>query len=775
MVLARNENTAVDAKVSIYNQSIMPSITDVVSSYDSEKEDVIVKIKAVKEENTTTNFCVTEGRDDISTLCLVDNVCNHPDLFTLHESPEEDKDDAAGVSQRIAENLPSAVLACNNPLKSPENGGKGNENSTSWCTVLTSPSRFFNSMNDSKDKVAQSDNNDDDDDDEDDSASIGSTLGFSKMFDDLESLSSMSTLRLKAFFSGTNEENNVEMVESSFMSSGEKDEAATGSVEMDDEVMEKAIEMKLSEMNVDGKVVRSASSPVRSTPTFLRSHSAPVCGERRIGATECANAAKSSQSRSKVLAKELRAARETYGRYDMECAKIMSPLGDIFYEEGDYERALTVHREASSIYSTKLGDIHCTTIDSNTRVGEALEALGRYDEAIQMYYNVLMVRKESKGDTDPSVADAGILIARALRKKKGRQSQALKELKRALKVYRTSLGDKHPKVSATVDDIASTYMEDGNFSKAALILDEVVKLKAATNKMYNADVAYSLVQLGIAQQHSGEPGKALTSMKKAYTIYATIDGENAEQTILTLERIGGFFRDNKDHKQAINAYMTVLKGKKTRMSDTDLSVADTYVDLGLCLRDMGDLDKASKCLKQSLTIYLQTSSDVQKVAQVMHHLGVVHQLIGAVKEAVKVFKQELTIRRKMGPSEFPQVARSLFHLGTAKYDLNDYPSALSFLTEALSIYEKLDNDLGLDFAETLFSTGLVFKAMRQEKRARHAFLESLKLFHSHGLGNDHELVKMATAKLNELGHKCECKSGNCNQVPCQTIYGTITI
>jgi tetratricopeptide (TPR) repeat protein len=528
-------------------------------------------------------------------------------------------------------------------------------------------------------------------------------------------------------------------------------------------------------MNLNEKVIRSASTPVRSVRTFLRSHSAPVYRERKTGASGCANSSKSSQSMSKVLSQELRAARKAYGRYAIECAKIMSSLADIFSEEGDYERALTVHKEASSIYSTKLGDIHFTTIDSNIHVGEALEALGRYDEAIQMYYNVLVMRKELKGDTDSSVADAGILMSRALRKKKGRQSFALKELKRALKVYRASLGDKHPKVSATVDDIASTYIEDGNFSKAALILDEVVKLKAATNGMYNADVANSLMQLGIAQQSSGETAKALQSMKKAYTIYVSVDGENAEQTILTLEHIAGFLRKNKDHKQAINTYMAVLKGKKTKMSDADPSVADTYADLGLCLQDIGNLEKATKCLKQSLTIYLQTSSDVQKVAQVMHNLGIVHQLRGAAKEAVKVFKQELNIRRKIGPSELPQVARSLFYLGTAKYDQNDYPSALAFLTEALSVYEKLDSDLGLDFAEALFSTGLVLKAMRQDDRARHSFLESLKLFHAHGLGNDHELVKMATAKVTEMGHKCECKSGNCNQVPCKTNYGTITI
>jgi tetratricopeptide (TPR) repeat protein len=387
-----------------------------------------------------------------------------------------------------------------------------------------------------------------------------------------------------------------------------------------------------------------------------------------------------------------------------------------------------------------------------------------------VFYNVLEKRRNLHGDKGSSVADALVLISRALQHKEGRLSQALKELKRALKLYRASLGDKDPKVSATVDDIAALYMMNDNFVKAALILDEVVKLKTATNGLCNADVAGSLTLLGIAQQSSGDTSNALKSMKKAYTIYVSIEGDTGDQTILTLERIAGIYREGKDHNKAINGYMAVLKAKKMKVKDTNPSVADTYMDIGLCLRDKGDLEKATKCLKQSLTIYVQekTVSNIEKVAQVLHELGIVHQLRNQARGALKTFKQELAIRRKMGPEELPKVARTLFYLGTVKYDRNDYPAALSFLTEAVSIYETLDDGVGLDFAETLVSIGLVFKATRHADRACQAFLKSLKLFQSNGLGSDHELVKMAAAKLNELGYKCKCKGGKCNQIPCKT-------
>lgn len=63
MVLALKENTVIDGG------EFLPSIMDVVSSYDSEKEGIPVKSK-VEEENVTEDFCVSEGRDDVSSLCF---------------------------------------------------------------------------------------------------------------------------------------------------------------------------------------------------------------------------------------------------------------------------------------------------------------------------------------------------------------------------------------------------------------------------------------------------------------------------------------------------------------------------------------------------------------------------------------------------------------------------------------------------------------------------------------------------------------------------------
>jgi len=630
--------------------------------------------------------------------------------------------------------------------------------------------------------------------DEDDDAEDSSIVTAGKIFDDLASLPSLASVSVKSPVVET-EDANALLKEVDDLSLVPEEPTEDGSDDADSMItqvpkakaldrrvsssdsgnLEKAEEKKLNESLGEDEVL--SDEDLKSAVSYSGSRKGSFPRVRSLlGRSEASELAISSDeqhmSPTEVLLKELRAAREEHGRYDVKCANLTSNLGDAFYKNREYNTAYGMYKEALSVYSAKLGDSHETTIDTRIHFGETLEKLGKYDAALQEYHTVLAMRKDINGVKDSSVADAMVMLSRALRQKEGRIPQALKELKRALKLYRASLGDSNPKVAATVDDIASLYMMNGDFVKATAILDEVVKLKAATSGMFNVEVGRTLTQLASAQQSSGDMEGALKTLKKAYSIFTSVSGEDSEETTDSLQKLAHYYMECGDYPRAMSACMGVLNRKKRMLGNADPSLADAYLDLGVCLQQTGDFNKASKCLKLSLTLCFgakgNTTQDSGKIAHIMHELGTIHQLNGKPKDAVKVFEQELVVRRKMGPDELSQVARTLFHLGTAKYDLSDCIPALADLTEALKIYGNLQDDMGMDFAETLFSTGLVFKTLKHDESARQAFLESLKLFYAHGLGKDQELVQMATTKLKELGHKCECTYRMCTQVPCQS-------
>ena len=535
-----------------------------------------------------------------------------------------------------------------------------------------------------------------------------------------------------------------------------------------DETVESVVEKKINNL----KSEQSNHKNDKSVP-FLRRKMFPTTSGRSTDREGGDPSSPDSilETRRQLLVHELRQAVQNFGRFDVRCANITAALGDLYDENREYKQALRLHRDAVAVYTTKLGDNHQSTLQAKSRLGQVLENAGDYEEAVGMFFGVMSMTKALKGDKDPEVADMMSRIAGTLRKK-GNYELGIKTLKRALKIYREVLGDSDPNVSSTVDSIASFYVTIGDFAKASTILEEVVKLKAATIGMSSKEVAASLSELATCYECAEQYSKAMKNLKKAYKIYAEVSGESSEKAILTLERIALIYQATGQFKKAAIAYLGVLRGRKRALGDSHPTVADTYFHLGVSLRESGQQDKAFKCMKQALNIYVgegKDMHDVEMIAEVMHELAIIHKTNKNTADAIKTFKQEIAVRRKLGQPEYPLIAQTLNHLGVAEFEIMNHNRALNYFMEALTIYEKSGNDTGTDFAEVLYNTGLVFESIRSKQRAQDAFLEAARLFKENGYSDDHPHLSKAINKLLRLGSPCRCPDGKCNSVPCESI------
>lgn len=531
--------------------------------------------------------------------------------------------------------------------------------------------------------------------------------------------------------------------------------------------VEDVVDRKISNLKIDGN--DTDASPVRNSVPFLRRKMFPNTTGRETS-TSISNSDAILETRRQLLVKELRSAVNRYGRYDTRCANITAALGDLYDENRDHKQAIRLHQDAISVYSAKLGDDHVATIEARVRLGKVQQNAGEYDEAVSTLFNVFCMVTALKGEKDPASSDAMVDVAGALRQK-GKYELAVKTLKRALKVYREALGDAHPTVSRTVDEIASLYVTMGEFSKASAILEEVVKLKAATMGMSSEEVASSLSELATCFECAEEYSKAMKSLKNAYKIYADLTGESGEKAILTLERIALIYQATGQFRKAAIAYLGVLRGRKRALGESHPTVADTYFHLGVSLRESGQREKALKCMKHALNIYVgegKDMHDVEMIAEVMHELAIIHKANGNAVDAIKTFKQEIAVRRKLGQPEYPLISQTLNHLGVTEFEAKNHNKALNYFMEALTIYEHQGQASGTNFAEVLYNTGLVFESIRNRQRAHDAFAEAARIFKINGYNDSHPHLSKAVNKLLRLGHTCQCRNVQCTSVPCDS-------
>ena len=502
----------------------------------------------------------------------------------------------------------------------------------------------------------------------------------------------------------------------------------------------------------------NVASMVESKARAIQLPTAPDAPQGENSPTIKSN--ESADFRRNRLVKDLKHVISTYGRYDIRCANISLDLGELLAQNGQHEQAVKLHKDAVTIYSCKLGDNNATTLNAKLRLGKVLEKSGEYDEAIEIYYAVIAMRRAIKGEEDPSVADGYVHMAHTLRLMK-EYHLAIRELKRALRIYRETLGDSDPKVSVTVDDIASLYVTIGDFRKSAAILEEVVKLKAATCGPKDEQVAATLVALANSHEQAGDTTKAMKSLKNAYKIYTESAGYSSEAATHTLNRMAQLYEAMADYNRSSIAYLGVLRAYKTRYGNDNLVVGEIYYKLGHALHETGQIEKALKCLKEALPIYVKKSSklsDVETIAEIMHELALINKEKKCHVDAARIFKQELDVRQRIGQAEYPTIARNLNHLGVAEYELANHTRALKYFVEALGIFQTEGED-SLDCAEVLFNTGLVFEAVKNNERALEAYVEAARIFEENGYERNHPHLTRAQHKVEKLSRMVETAKG----------------
>jgi tetratricopeptide (TPR) repeat protein len=152
-------------------------------------------------------------------------------------------------------------------------------------------------------------------------------------------------------------------------------------------------------------------------------------------------------------------------------------------------------------------------------------------------------------------------------------------------------------------------------------------------------------------------------------------------------------------------------------------------------------------------------NDVETVADIMHEMGLLNHDKAQLNDAARIFKQELSVRRKIGQPEYPFIARCLKCMGVVEAELGNHTKALKFLVEALAIFQD-HGDQGPGCAEILVQTGIVFDAVRKKERALEALTEAVRILEEReDIADDNPMLRKANLKIEEIQNRRAVASG----------------
>jgi serine/threonine protein kinase/tetratricopeptide (TPR) repeat protein len=338
-------------------------------------------------------------------------------------------------------------------------------------------------------------------------------------------------------------------------------------------------------------------------------------------------------------------------------------------------------------------------------IGTTYMALGLFADAEAQLRRALLMRRSVLGENHPDVASSLDDLA-ALMLEKGDYSAAEPLYRSALAMNRRLLGERNAAVATNLGNIAALLKIQARYAEAESLCRESLTMTRDVLGENSADFATSLSNLATLLQAQGKYAEAEPLQRNALSTQRAILGASHPNVASSLHNLAGTLQAQGKYAEAEPLLREALAMEKTLYGDQHPSVPETLNNLAVVLDYQGNYAEAEPMYREALVLYKAVLGEKhQSIAACMNALAVLLQARGEYTEAESLHRQALAMRRELLGNTHPQVASSLSNLAALLQDRGQLTEAESLYRDALGIQEEA---LGADHprvASTLFGLG----------------------------------------------------------------------
>ncbi|GBG27915.1 Kinesin light chain 1 [Hondaea fermentalgiana] len=355
--------------------------------------------------------------------------------------------------------------------------------------------------------------------------------------------------------------------------------------------------------------------------------------------------------------------------------------------------------------------------------GALFNSQGLSNEALTNFEEALSIRKEILGDRHPDVATTLNNIA-SVYDSQGRYEEALANFEEAQSIRRESLGDRHPDVGGTLNNIAAVYSSQSRYEEALAYYEEDLSISKESLGDRHPDVAITLI--GIANE-------ALSIRRESL-------GDRHPDVGGTLNNIAAVYYSQSRYEEALEYYEEDLSISKESLGDRHPDVAITLICIANVYHRQGRYEEALAYYEEALSIDKESLSDRHPdVATTLNNIANVYGDQGLYEEALAYYEEALSIRKESLGDRHPDVAITLNNIASVYDSQGRYEVALAYCEEALSIKKESLGDRHPSVATTLSGIANVYKAQGRYEAALAYYEEALSIY-KESLGDRHPYV-----------------------------------
>jgi tetratricopeptide (TPR) repeat protein len=361
-------------------------------------------------------------------------------------------------------------------------------------------------------------------------------------------------------------------------------------------------------------------------------------------------------------------------------------------------------------------------------LGWFYQGQGAYGQAEPWLQACLTVTRERLGDAHPHVAGSLNNLA-LLYVSQGRYDEAEPLFRQALALSQRLLGDDHPAVATSLNNLAALYKSQGRYDEAEPLFHQALTLRQRLLGNEHPDVAQSLHNLAELYRSQGRYGEAEPLYRQALTLRQRLLGDAHPDVATSLHNLAELYRSQGRYGEAEPLYRQALTLHQRLLGDAHPDVAGSLNNLAALYASQGRYGEAEPLFRQALSLYQRLlGDDHPHVASSLNNLALLYQLQGRYDEAEPLYRQALTLHQRLLGDEHPDVAGSLNNLAMLYWSQGCYDEAEPLLHQALTLRQRLLGDAHPDVAQSLNNLAMLYRSQGCYDEAEPLYLQALTLY-----------------------------------------------
>ncbi|MBE8968722.1 tetratricopeptide repeat protein [Nostocales cyanobacterium LEGE 12452] len=367
---------------------------------------------------------------------------------------------------------------------------------------------------------------------------------------------------------------------------------------------------------------------------------------------------------------------------------------------------------------------------------EKLSNEGKYGEAIPLVERVLAIRKQTLGDEHPDVATSLNNLA-FLYREQGHYKRAEPLYRQALEMYKRLLGNEHPGVANTLNNLAVLYSSQGRYEQAEPLYHQALEMYKRLLGNEHPDVANTLNNLAFLYREQGRYEQAEPLFRQALEMYKRLLGNEHPDVATSLNHLADMYSIQGRYEQAEPLFRQALEMRKRLLGDEHPDVATSLNNLAFLYKSQGRYKQAEPLYHQALEMYKRLlGNEHPDVATSLSNLAGLYSSQGRYEQAEPLYRQALEMRKRLLGNEHPDVAYNLNNLAGLYSSQGRYEQAEPLYHQALEMRKRLLGEKHPLVATSLNNLAGLYSSQGRYADAEPLFRQALEMSKSL-LGNEH--------------------------------------